>query len=709
MIATEDTENSEGRKLLLLFLSLSSLWLILLTSIHVPTMNKQLSAPPLYLPALLMLLLVGVFSARAQCVDVNSVGANYRVRAVTVDALFGRTPAGLQEALNKHRGELYRPLEVSAYIREVANYLAERPGQLDSWLGTNKFKTVAVKYAYPCVREIEPAECRAAFAGESASPVSECVDVEVKYHQLHINVGAASPDLLLSLVKSNFTFFQEIPRPLLALNPTFNFSRDQEFGPALGGALSSDLLNLPRTLTGAKVRERRTQLLLDAQGRKSLDESFYETQTSLSLSRTEPLKRLENLRLDLGFDANHQPHGSGRVLKNSWQLGATLNFRFLNAPLQRLSVGGGYRRSSNRFFSGNNLPSELTAENGFAARAIADGRVRNGSLRGAVWADGGAPEKRAGSYRRLAGVIGYEGEFRIPRRKECDIMQNADGSTTCIFPEKNEPTIGVEALFGGGRAWGRVPEYARFFGGNAGRNFLYEAPDSPTLSALPDGPLLRGVGQKTGGVSGTGRNLRGGTTYWHFNLNVGIPVPAWSRPLIPAEALVPDAGSCAACSSIKGTLKRQVAGGKEIFIQAIAFQRLSEELKTDLTLERDDPEAPLTPEEEARLSRAEAALAASAMAVQPEADQLWEEITPLTNFIADHANFYSVKPLFMFDAARLWSPDGVHSPTRFGVGGGLQLDVVTARLQIGYVHNARRGPGDGRGNFTLRLFFRNSF
>ena len=91
-------------------------------------------------------------------------------------------------------------------------------------------------------------------------------------------------------------------------------------------------------------------------------------------------------------------------------------------------------------------------------------------------------------------------------------------------------------LAGAGRTWGDVPGYARFFAGAPAGQFLYDELSATTVTRFPYGPLIRSLGESQGGtVNNLGNVTLGGTSYWHANVNVSIPVPAWSRSLIPDE------------------------------------------------------------------------------------------------------------------------------------------------------------------------------
>jgi hypothetical protein len=98
----------------------------------------------------------------------------------------------------------------------------------------------------------------------------------------------------------------------------------------------------------------------------------------------------------------------------------------------------------------------------------------------------------------------------------------------------------------------------------------------------------------------------------------------------------------------------------------------------------------------------------SATEAAEKAKRILQEVTPATRFIIDDANIYSIKPLLMMDAAGL-SGQGGSSETWLAVGGGVQLTVVTAKFEAGYMHTLS-GPTFGqKGNAFVRLVFQNLF
>ncbi|HEX6648574.1 MAG TPA: hypothetical protein VF075_03515 [Pyrinomonadaceae bacterium] len=405
----------------------------------------------------------------------------------------------------------------------------------------------------------------------------------------------------------------------------------------------------------------RNRLDLRTSGRRSLDDQFYETVSQLSFSRSYG-DTLERLALDVEFEADHQPQGAAEFLKNAVRIGGNVRLRTNSTLFEAISLNARYRRSSNRLRSPLPLLSESASEDSFEGNALLDGRLWKGTSRLGFWVDANSPNGITARYQRAAAIWGYQKEF-------------------IIVPNQ---TIGVEFIAGAGHVWGNSPEYARFYGGNWAKNFLYEAKDSPVLSEFPRGPLIRsfGSGRATAG-EGT---LNGATSYWNMNLNVTIPVPKWSSPIVPDISIsLPK----------KDTNQKTVldADGNPIFedrpLRVILKNQGESSRKV---LERVFVKEGLSVEE---------AKAKSARELK--------SINSILGFMADQANIYSFKPLLMFDAARLNAPDAVNNRTKFAVGGGVQFTLVIAKFEAGYMRTLRPVPGDDKGNVVLRLFFQNLF
>ena len=135
--------------------------------------------------------------------------------------------------------------------------------------------------------------------------------------------------------------------------------------------------------------------------------------------------------------------------------------------------------------------------------------------------------------------------------------------------------------------------------------------------------------------------------------------------------------------TLKDVLKGQVKGGKEMYVQSTVRQMLTPDEQQALRLNANDP---LTPADRDRLNRALAASSHAQDKVRAwTPTEIWQQITPITNFIADEANIYSIKPLLMIDAAHMDFATMADAVTWVGIGGGVQFTVVVARLEAGYL------------------------
>jgi hypothetical protein len=227
-----------------------------------------------------------------------------------------------------------------------------------------------------------------------------------------------------------------------------------------------------------------------------------------------------------------------------------------------------------------------------------------------------------------------------------------------------QQTLDIELLAGYGRATGSLPAQDQFVGGNAGARFLDDSFASSSEPVTPSGPIFRsfGVGKLDWSKNSPSVNSQ---SFYHFNLTVAVPI-GLSRPLFPEFEVIP--GVTAA-----HMLKAQV-DNNQLLKQVLMRQGLSE--------------------------RAAAA----------EQERVMKSIRPAVHFLADQANLWSVKPVVFFDYAHTYSqPQANPNGSWPAAGGGVQLTIVIAQLQAGYIHSIMDGSGPSPGNFIFRLTFQNLF
>jgi len=444
------------------------------------------------------------------------------------------------------------------------------------------------------------------------------------------------------------TFYQNVPWPLLALKPSFGVFEDRTFGTALGGSLDADLLNL--RLPGRLETSGGTRHLdVHASGLKAVDESFYRTAAGVGYREQRSGTLVQQFSVRANYDDLKEPLGRAEHSRTAalGGVGVTLTV----APNTRLSLDTGYRWTDDRLDGDALNPRTRATSREQVNRVLLDAipPQLGGFGRAAVWEDNGWLSS-GGAYQRLAARLGYSKEVAL----------------------QPSQTIGLEVLAGAGAAWGDVPAYVRFFGGNSSSQFLYAGVSSPSLLNMPAGPLIRSFGEGQAGFRTAG-GVRGGLGFWHVNLNFALPVPGLSRALIPNE--VTDLqDSQGRPVTIKQMLRKQVdVSGPSMLGATLKHQGMTAEEAAQKT------------------------------------EDVFAEIKPATHFMIDDANLYAIKPLLLFDVGGLMDRGGSPSETWLAAGAGVQVTVVTAKFELGYMRTFS-GPTFGdRGNIFARLVFQNLF
>jgi hypothetical protein len=566
----------------------------------------------------------------------------YKIRRVVVDARYAALPLPPKGTPFTRAVERQLLNDVRAAFRRERNRENEPGATLYQLTGLapTLFELNALT---TCARPVAESDCREALAQD------KCLDLTVEAKSLRFSPDAIGQNLLGALPRSNrATLLGQAPKALLILNPQIGATADRAFGLAVTIAINTDLLSLRPTLRGEPLPLRNNRLDLRAQGRKSLNQPFYDTALALSYTHKLPASLVPAVGAEVGFIAQHQPLGEADYLRNAITLNAQVRLAAPVPIIKRLDLNAGFRRASHRL-SRPGGASERTSEQAGYASALLSGQLALDFWRAGLWYERGSPASAPGSYQRAAGLAGYAKEFG-----------------------RGNQTVSLEVLLGAGRAWGSLPRYAQFFGGNTAQNFLYDSEAASYLNAFPPGPVLRSFGHAQLSARRDAA-VAGASSYAHVNLSLALPIPAWSRPLIPNEEVEiedPVTGEIQR-RSLRQIIRNQAKSGETI-LRAI-YQKQG-------------------------MPNAEA-----------QARREFRAINHALGFLTDRANLYAVKPLILFEAARLNLTGAPTDRTRIGLGAGLQFTVTIARFEAGYVFATRRAPGEQRGNFTLRLFFQNLF
>lgn len=462
------------------------------------------------------------------------------------------------------------------------------------------------------------------------------------------------------------SFYDNMPAPLRVFNPQFNFDFDRKEGAVAALDISTNLLELSNLWKGKETSDPKYKLEFKFTGRKSFTKQFYQTKTDLIFSKVQTGKFVEKIDFSASFRADDQPLNDMRYVNHGLQFGGQIKLRPRLGLLNTVYLSGTYsNNNSNRVYKQSQRISD-NRDKKIGFRSLIDGMIWKGFARIGVWLESTELNNNSDNYQRLAGLFGYQKEFG-----------------------KGTQTVGFEALVGGGKSWGEVPGYARFFGGNNTGNFLYESPASIAMTSFPVGPLLRSYGKTQAALASQNGITLGGNSYWHANFNLTIPIRPWSRRLIPDETIRYDDGTSIKLNKLleNFTINTAIGGIGDDLLDSIIED-----------LMKKNP----------ALDEAEAERLAVPIAQKQAEKVIGREIAPSIRFISRHANLFAVKPLIMLDAAKI-NGENLSGRYRFAAGGGLQFVIVLARAEIGYMRSLPGITGEPKGNFVFRITFQNLF
>jgi hypothetical protein len=467
------------------------------------------------------------------------------------------------------------------------------------------------------------------------------VDIVFYAHYLRIDMISMGNNLLPVPRSPKLSFYDKIPRSLLVANPVLKFSNDRRYGSSLGIQTLTNLLHPELPGTSKKLR-----LNLGIEARKSLVNSFYHLGGNLELDKPSVGNNL-GWGIGINYHKKQEPIGIGEWNSGNFMLQGMLQGPIKFSFLKKYMTGAGFRSLENVFDTATS-GKDKNNEKGYGFFLVTDGVFKKKLTRLGIWFDYGSPESKS-SYQRVASRLGFNSSINISK----DSHQQLD----------------LELGAGAGWSNGSLPVYHQFFAGNSNQSFLYEPLGSNRIRTMPAGPLVRSIGESEGVLQAG--NIQGGTSYWHLNLNLSIPIARWSRPLIPAIVINEETGATLQ-TKLKSLAKGSAASG--IAIDLIDNKGYPENDETD--------------------SIAEA--------------MVEKNIMPMIEFVTDKANLFSVKPVLLFDVASL-KQQNIAQTTWMAAGGGIQLTIVIARLQAGYMRTIHSSTGNRTGNFFMQFVFENFY
>ena len=478
----------------------------------------------------------------------------------------------------------------------------------------------------------------------AASDSLKEVDVIIYPRYLRIDLFNIGNNFLPIPRSPTQTFYDKVPGVLLALAPVIGFGSDRSYGPSIAIQTATDLLHLTNPSKGSK----NLKLNLGLEARKSFTNDFHTLGGTVEL--TKPLKNSGlGWGVGMGFINKEQPLGVGKYGLENFSLQGMLQGSTQFSFIKKYTIGGGFRSLQNDY---DTLPSKTdnNTEKGYTLFLITDGMLKKNFSRFGLWFDHGLPENET-SYQRLSAKMAYGAHIKAGNNAH--------------------QTFDLEMTAGGGYSWGHTPVYNQFYAGNTASHFLYESMAATRIRAVPDGPIVRSIGEREGTLSANTESTKGGRSYWHFNMNLSIPVGRWSKPLIPDMVINETTGA-----TLQSKLKSLAMGSA---ISGVAIDLIDNKGY---------------PENEQTDSIAEGIVE--------------KDIMPMIEFVTDRANVFSIKPVLLFDVAGMEQP-GLPQKTWTAAGAGFQLTVVIARLRAGYMHTITPSSEKGKGNFFLQFVFENFY
>ncbi|HEX2854583.1 MAG TPA: hypothetical protein VHO24_15235 [Opitutaceae bacterium] len=381
----------------------------------------------------------------------------------------------------------------------------------------------------------------------------------------------------------------------------------------------------------------------------ALTKDFFDTEASAGYRREFFGGLVAQAQQLVGFLSQRQPNGAGTTESTAGWADTQFTFRLPGAPVgTRLVLGGRLQSGTEKSSMAPLSERDLR----FALRALGETRFAGGNARAALWLEHGRTGRgNSGDYQRAIGLAGYVKEIPVGIHR----------------------SLGFELSVGAGTLHGAAPAEARFVGGAQRGSFLYDGLSGSTFAESPRGPQLRNFGRAEAGVRDATGRVAGGDRFIGGSFTLSLPVRAWSRPLLPGEPVTeieqPD-GTVKALT-LGDLLQRQVKSGQGIFAGFLE------------------------------------AKGAEPAAAAREAESVFGGLQPAIAWLAEQANLVALKPVLMCDAAQITR--GGQRESWLGVGAGIQLVIVTAKLEAGYMGTVK-GPRYGHpGSFSARLVFQNLF
>lgn len=401
-------------------------------------------------------------------------------------------------------------------------------------------------------------------------------------------------------------------------------------------------LQTASTLYASSQKKNSSSIELSWDLRKSFTKNFFDADASLHFYRSMIPDSSWGWNAAIYASAQRRPLGIDvNGVRSISITGGTLG-SIQKSFFRRINTGFSARLLSSDFVYNNDKAARAT-EKGLGIFAIVDASPSKGFARWGIWADAAMPANNTllKSYERLSSRLAYSRSFGKGHRQ-----------------------TDIEVQMAGGHIWNKAPLYNQFYAGNEYWDFLRLPLTSEKGLQMPTGPVFRSVGERAG-ILGTFNNSGAAQSFWSFNFNLGLPIKRWSRPLIPDVIIAEEPRLITLRSALKSQAQTVENFILDDFIENKGYP---DDEKTEALAKK----------------------------------IIDKDIRPTLNYLAENANLYAIKPVLLADIAGSWFPSTGYTHW-LAAGAGIQLNIVIACFEAGYMHTLAPSAFKNKGNFFFRL------
>ena len=593
-------------------------------------MNKYKNIKSVYFFIFCNLVLLNNISAQSIVCNTISAEMNYTVASVKI---MGRwLPSKLQQKVDEliGVGQLFDPAKVGLAEELVRKQIVDN----ERIFTIRLLGSTSVLFITSDICPI------------ADSTNSKKVAIVIHSYYLRIDLYNLGNNILPIPRTAKPTFYNQVPSILLATAPNVAILNDSRFGTSGVIQTTTDLFHIPG-IAKSSGSTKKLRLCLSLNLRKSFNNSFYNFATVLQLFHPVYADTTLGWSFGIMYTKAEQPMGINNYNNNFTRFFGVIEGNGKGLFFTKYTIGGSVGFSQNKYLQQTN--KFQNAETDYVLNAFSEGRIAKGLSRWGIWFNTAIPgnDVTLKPYHRVACKFGY-----------------------AVSLGSGHSNVDMETILSYGYTWKTPPGYNEYFAGNAFSNFLYTPLNSFINMPFPQGPVIRSLGEKEGGIPARSNGISGGTSYWGMNLTFSIPVTKWARPLIPDIVIQESPRRITLRKAIKG----QVTTAKSAIADDLALNGGLSDDEADATADR----------------------------------IVNKDIKPTINYLADQANIYSVKPVIFFDAGQL-KKRNIDNLIWTAAGLGLQINVVNARLEIGYIQTLLPKSDDSKGNFLIRFLVQNFY